>query len=54
MEATIPVKRPLIVILSLAGIVGSVLGAWDLKRAITLCQNLYSVDAVSLEVENDL
>jgi len=54
MEATIPMKRPLIVILSLAGIVGSALGALHLQSAITLCQSLYSVDVVSLEVERDL
>src|SRR5207247_5586375 len=33
---------------------GCVLGEWDLKRAITLGQRLYSVDAVSLGVESDL
>jgi diguanylate cyclase (GGDEF)-like protein len=53
-EVNIPAKRPLIVILSVAGIVGSLLAAWDMKQAITLCQRLYSVDAVSLEVESDL
>lgn len=54
MKTSVPVKRPLIVILALAGIAGSILGAWDLRRAITLGQNLYSVDEVSLEVESDL
>jgi hypothetical protein len=47
-------KPFLIASLTLAGILGSVLGAWDLNRAITLCQSLYSTDIMSLQVENDL
>ncbi len=54
MAVTTSGRHSLIVALSLAGIVGSLLGAWDLNRAIVLCQKLYNVDTVSLEVEGDL
>ena len=47
-------KRGLVLIPALAGILGSILGTRALQQAMITCQNLYRVDNAGSQIESDL